>query len=162
MGARFGHGPGTRGRLATMLAIVALSAAFAPAVLAAGAQVTRGDFHQFAAGADLQITGRAQMIRTADGKTIVTIHVEGLIPGAVYGSHVHLKLCANENAGVHYRFNPLGVGAPPNEIWPGPFTANAAGVGNADTIAIGTAGEAAVSVVVHSPTGAKIACADLG
>jgi len=34
-------------------------------------------------------------------------------------------------------------------------------VGNANTIADGTAGAAAVSVVIHAPGGAKIACADL-
>lgn len=150
-----------RSRFGIALAALALAASLAPSALAGGATVTRGNFQAFN-GSTLPITGRAQMIRTADGKTIVTIHVEGLIPGPAYGSHVHLKLCADQNAGVHYRFDPDGVGAPPNEIWPGPFTANAAGVGNADTIAVGTAGEAAVSVVVHSPTGAKIACADLG
>lgn len=162
MGTRVSHWPGTPGRLGALLAIAGLSAAFAPAVLAGGAQVTRGDFHPFAAGASLQITGRAQMIRTADGKTIVTIHVDGLTPGWTYGSHVHKQACANGAADGHYRFDPSGAATPPNEIWPGPFTANAAGVGNADTIAIGTAGAEAVSVVVHSPTGAKIACADLG
>lgn len=157
-----GPGSRTRGQLGPLFAVLALSAAFAPTVFAAGAQVTRGDVHPFATGAALPITGRAQMIRTADGKTIVSIHVEGLAPGATYGSHVHKQSCADENAGLHYRFDPAGAGTPPNEIWPGPFIANAAGVGNADAIALEKAGPEAVSVVVHALGGAKIACADLG
>jgi hypothetical protein len=134
--------------------------AFAPSVLGA-ATVTRGDFSAFAAGAGLPITGRAQMVRTAAGTTLVTIHVEGLLAGVTYASHVHKQACADGDADGHYRFDPAGAATPPNEIWPGPFTANAAGMGNADTIAQGTAGPGAVSVVVHAPGGAKIACADL-
>ncbi len=134
---------------------------FTPSAFAA-ATVTRGDFAAFAAGAGLPITGRAQMVRTADGKTIVSVHLEGLAAGVTYASHVHKQACADGQADGHYRFDPAGAATPPNEIWPGPFTANAAGVGNADTNAAGTAGPGAVSVVVHAPGGAKIACADLG
>ena len=50
---------------------------------------------------------------------------------------------------------------PPNEIWLG-FTTNEAGIGNTNAIAYATAGPTAVSVVIHAPGGAKIACADLG
>lgn len=150
-----------RTRLTSAIAALALAAAFAPTVLAGGATVTRGDFHAFAAGVGLPITGRAQMIRTADGKTIVSVHLEGLAAGATYGSHVHQAACAVGDADGHYRFDPAGSAVPPNEIWPG-FTTNRAGVGNGNAIAMATAGWNAVSVVVHAPgTGAKIACADL-
>ena len=150
------------GRVATLAATAAMIFAFAPAALAGGAVVTRGDLQAFAAGAGLPITGRAQMVRTADGRTIVSVHVEGLVPGTTYASHVHAAACATGDADGHYRFNPAGAATPPNEIWPGPFTTNEAGIGNANTIAAGTAGSGAVSVVVHAPGGAKIACADLG
>jgi hypothetical protein len=110
----------------------------------------------------LPISGQATMIRTADGRTIVTIQVQGLDPSTSYGSHVHKQACADGLAGTHYRFDPAGAATPPNEIWPGPFTTNPAGAGNGDTIADGTAGPTAVSVVIHAPGGAKIACADLG
>ena len=143
------------------LGSIAMFAAFVPGALAGGATVTRGDFQAFNGGYP-EITGRAQMVRTADGKTIVTIHLEGLAPGTTYGSHVHAQACANGLADGHYRFNPAGAAAPPNEIWPGPVTANEAGIANGDTIAEGTAGANAVSVVIHAPGGAKIACADLG
>jgi hypothetical protein len=149
-----------RARLGAAGATVALLAALAPNALAA-AQVTRGDFSSFN-GYGSAVTGHAQMVRTADGKTIVSIHVEGLVAGATYGAHVHAAACATGLADGHYKFDPAGAATPPNEIWPGPFTANDAGIGNADTIADGTAGPTAVSVVIHAPGGAKIACADLG
>jgi hypothetical protein len=149
-----------RRRLGVAAATVGLLAALAPNALAS-AQATRGDFSSFN-GYTGTITGRAQMVRTADGKTIVSIHVEGLVPGTTYGSHVHAAACATGLADGHYKFDPAGAATPPNEIWPGPFTANEAGIGNADTIADGTAGPTAVSVVIHAPGGAKIACADLG
>ena len=149
----------TRRRMAAAIASLTMVAALAPSALAA-ATVTRGDFHEFN-GYGSTITGRAQMVRTADGRTIVSIHVEGLIPGLTYGAHVHAAACAAGLADGHYKFDPSGAATPPNEIWPGPFTANGGGVGNGDTIAEGTADGTAVSVVVHAPGGAKIACADL-
>ena len=148
-------------RFGTVLAILALSAVFAPAALAGGATVTRGEFHAFN-GSALPITGQATMVRTADGRTFVTIQVRGLDANTEYGSHVHKQACADGLAGTHYRFDPAGAATPPNEIWPGPFTTNAAGAGSGDTFAAGTAGPTAVSVVIHAPGGAKIACADLG
>lgn len=161
MHPRSGSGSRARRRAVTLAAALALSVVFAPSVLAGGATVTRGDFHAFN-GSSLPITGNATMIRTADGRTIVTIQVRGLDANTDYGSHVHKQACADGLAGTHYRFDPDGAGTPPNEIWPGPFTTNAAGAGNGGTIAGGTAGLTAVSVVIHAPGGAKIACADLG
>jgi hypothetical protein len=148
-------------RAVALVTGLGLAAAFAPTALADGSVVTRGDITAFATAAGQPITGRAQMVRTADGKTIVTLHVEGLAPNTTYGSHVHKQACADGEADGHYRFDPAGAATPPNEIWPGPFTTNDDGVGNANTIASGTAGSTAVSVVVHAPGGAKIACADL-
>jgi len=153
------HGS-TRTRIGVGAATVALLAALAPNALAA-AEGTRGTFSEFN-GYGSPTTGRAQMVRTADGRPIVSIHVEGLVPGDTFGAHVHAAACSAGLADGHYKFDPAGAATPPNEIWPGPFTANDAGIGNADTIADGTAGPTAVSVVIHAPGGAKIACADLG
>ena len=144
----------------TILAAGLLGFALAPSAAADGAVVTRGDVHAFAAGTGMELAGRAQMVRTADGKTIVTIHVTGLSPGTTYGAHVHQQACGSGDADGHYRFDPAGPAAPPNEIWPG-FTTNADGVGNGRATVDGTAGPTAVSVVIHAPGGAKIACADL-
>jgi hypothetical protein len=148
------------GILAT-LGLLGAVVAVLPAT-AAGARVTRGDFNEFSANTNLDIGGHAVMVRTADGRTIVTVHVTGLDAGVTYGSHVHKQACGTGFAGTHYQFVPSTTFVPPpNEIWPGPFTANASGIGNSDTIAEGTAGSTAVSVVVHGPGGTKIACADL-
>ena len=146
--------------LRAVLAAALLTMALVPAAAADGAHVTRGDVHAFAAGTGLDIAGQAQMIRTADGKTIVTIHVEGLLPNTTYGAHVHQQPCAVGDADGHYRFVPSGPAAPPNEIWPG-FTTDAAGIGNGKATVDATAGPTAVAVVVHAPGGSKIACADL-
>jgi hypothetical protein len=142
---------------------VAITATFALAVSVAGSHTTvaEGAFHAFATGTGLDISGHAQMVRTADGKTIVSVHVEGLAPGTTYGSHVHKQACADGEADGHYRFDTSGPATPPNEIWPG-FTTNAAGVGNGRAVVQAVAGSSAISVVVHAPGGAKIACADLG
>ena len=150
-----------RTRIAAVLASLSIGAAFAPAALAGGATIIRGDFAAFATGIGQPITGRAQMIRAADGKTIVSVHVEGLAANTTYGSHVHQQPCAVGEADGHYKFDPAGPATPPNEIWPG-FTTNDAGVGNGNATVAATAGANAVSVVVHAPGGAKIACADLG
>jgi hypothetical protein len=140
--------------------IIASGLALAPVVLADGGSVTRGPIYAFAAGASLELDGHAQMVRTADGKTIVTVRVAGLAPNTSYGAHVHQAACATGDADGHYRFDPAGPAAPPNEIWPS-FTTNEAGVGNGFAVADRSAGPTAVSVVVHAPGGAKIACADL-
>jgi len=143
-----------------VLAGALLTVALVPSAAADAATVTRGDVHAFAAGAGMELAGRAQMVRTADGKTIVAIHVTGLAPDTTYGAHVHQQACGSGDADGHYRFDPAGPAAPPNEIWPG-FTTDAAGIGNGKATADGIAGPTAVSVVIHAPGGAKIACADL-
>lgn len=149
-----------RSRGLGILVAASLALAFAPSVLGGGATVTRGDFAPFATGVGLPMEGGAVMVRTADGKTTVAVHVEGLAPNTTYGSHVHALPCGTSDADGHYKNDPAGPAAPPNEIWPG-FTTNPAGIGNGNATVDWTAGAAAVSVVVHAPGGAKIACADL-
>jgi Cu-Zn family superoxide dismutase len=143
-----------------ILAAALLAVAVVPSAAADAATVTRGDVHAFAARAGMELAGRAQMVRTADEKTIVTVHVTGLSRDTTYGAHVHQQACGVGDADGHYRFDPAGPAAPPNEIWPG-FTTDADGVGNGRAVVDGTAGPTAVSVVIHAPGGAKIACADL-
>ena len=86
-----------------------------------------------------------------------------MAPNTTYASHVHQQACADGEADGHYKFDPTGPAAPPNEIWPGPVTANGAGLASGRTVAEFEAGPTAVSVVVHrpGPVPNKIACADL-
>jgi hypothetical protein len=142
------------------LAVVLL----ATSASAGGAEVTSGNFAVFAAGTgSYDIGGRAQMVRTPSGQTIVSVVVSGLVPGAIYGSHVHEQACGIGAAGLHYRFDDSvpGGALDGHEIWPGPFTADAAGRAVGWTSVGDIAGDDAVSVVIHAPGGAKIACADL-
>src|SRR5688500_17005026 len=91
-----------------------------------GATVTSGEFHPFATAAPsginaatyADLAGRARMIRTADGRTIVTTHATGLLPETAYGSHVHAAACSAGEADGHYKHDPSGPPTPPNEIWP--------------------------------------------
>jgi len=131
-----------------------------PAAGAEGAVVSRGELHAFAAGTGLDIGGHAQMVRTASGRTYVTVHADGLLPDTTYPSHVHAQPCGQADADGHYKRDPAGPATPPNEIWQG-FTTDADGVGNGRAVADYTAGATAVSVVIHAPGGARIACADL-
>ncbi|MBI3751150.1 MAG: hypothetical protein HY263_05785 [Chloroflexi bacterium] len=148
-------------RLLASGAVTTVFIASVPVVAADSATVTRGEFQAFAAGTGLDISGRAQMVRTADGTTIVTIHLEGLAGETTYGSHVHKQACADGDADGHYKLDAAGPATPPNEIWPGPFTTTASGIGNGNVTVPYTAGPTAMSVVVHAPGSAKIACADL-
>lgn len=127
-----------------------------------GAEVTQGSFATFAAGVarGFDIGGKAQMIRTADGRTIVKTHVTGLASNTSYPSHVHAAACGVNEADGHYKQDPAGPATPPNEIWPA-FTTNEAGIGNGKAVADFTARPEAQSVVVHDTDGAKIGCADL-
>ena len=141
-------------------AIVALAIGAEAAAAADEALVTRGGFRAFATSSDPDISGQAVMVRTADGTTIVMVSVRGLTASTAYGAHVHGRACADGFAGGHYKHDPAGPAAPPNEIWPA-FTTNGAGVGNGRATAHWRARPEAMSVVVHAPGGAKVACADL-
>lgn len=153
------------GTLAVAAILVVLMAA---PLSAQGARVTTGSLEVFAAGighADYgDVEGKAVMIRTASGATIVVVTVSGLKPGETYGSHVHKQTCNDNYAGGHYGFGFAvpGGALDGSEIWPGPFTANSAGRAVGSTVVGATAGSSAVAVVIHAPGGAKIACADLG
>ena len=142
------------------LAAVAAMALGVQGTVAGETIVTRGEFAAFATSSDPAITGHATMIRTADGKTIVTVSVRGLTASTTYGSHVHSRACDDTFAGGHYKHDLAGPASPPNEIWPA-FDTNAGGIGNGSAIAPWVARPEAMSVVIHAPGGARIACADL-
>lgn len=156
-----------RGRRAwhvLFIGLVGLAVAFSgiTALAASGAQVTQGDFQTFATGLDrgYDISGRAQMVRTADGRTLTSIQARGLAPGTTYPAHVHNAPCEVNNGGGHYQNTTGGPADNINEIWPG-FTTNASGQGNGHATNNFTARPEAQSVVIHDMDGARIACANL-
>ena len=159
-GRRFGRAG--RVRSAALVGFFGALVVTAPvAAQGANAEVTKGAFHEFAAGLTqgMDISGDAVMVRTP-ARTLVVVIVSGLAPNTTYGSHVHQQACANGDADGHYKFDPAGPADSVNEIWPS-FTTNPSGVGIGFAQNAGIAGPSAVSVVIHAPGGAKIACADL-
>jgi hypothetical protein len=142
----------------------------------AAARPAKGMFTTLPAGQALGLTidGTAQIKRSADG-TRVMVHVRGLVPGVTYAAHLHAAACSANEADGHYKNDPAGAAAPPNELWLSStddpragITANpggvARGVGSADWVAR----PEAQAVIIHqippggtTAGGPKIACADL-
>ncbi len=153
------------GRVHKALALAAIGIVVAGVPVVAGeadSHVVKGSFHTFAAGVGqgLKISGDAVLVRTPGGRTLAIVIAFGLAPNTTYGSHVHKAKCAAGDADGHYQFTPGGSADSVNEIWPG-FTTNPWGMGVGFAQNGGVAGPDAVSVVIHAPGGAKIACADL-
>jgi large repetitive protein len=163
-------------RLVAMV-VAALSCAIGMAVAASAATSERGRFTTLPDGAasGLSIEGTAQLIRTDDG-TRAKVHVHGLEPGTTYAAHLHNAPCSAPNpGGGHYKDDPAGPSAPPNELWLSSttdpiagITANPAGVAHGAGDADWVARPEADSIVIHAippggttAGGPKIACADL-
>jgi len=109
------------------------------------------------------ITGRAQLVRTTEGTTLIQVHVEGLAADAEYPAHVHSQPCAYGKGGPHYKIDPTVDGVVmDNELWPR-VTTNGDGIGRAAIESPHRARGDALSIVVHDPNNgnAKMACADL-
>jgi hypothetical protein len=153
---------------------VALMATVGAAPAGASAQVRRGATSAFAAAVAQgygTITGHAQLVVTADGRTIASEHVEGLEANQTYPSHVHANRCEDNAAGGHYQNVPGGPADAVNEIWL-TFTTNDDGVGSGNARndfaarLDDPAASNARSIVVHdwrvvNGVHPKIACANL-
>ena len=159
------RGRAHRATTALALAIAVGVAAASPA--AAETAAPSGTFDEYENGPGLgydDIDGHAELVRTGDGRTIVTVEIQGLNPATTYAAHVHTLGCA-DLAGHYFFAGPVPDGDGPNgdEIWPGPVTAKPAGNARGSTTVGATAGPTASSVVVHATStgGPRIACADL-
>ncbi|WP_281685532.1 hypothetical protein, partial [Thalassobaculum salexigens] len=110
-----------------------------------------------------EVRGRAQVVLGHDGRTTVSLVIEGLAPGLDYPAHVHHLPCAVEDGGAHYRIDPsIAETRENNEIWP-TVRPGADGIGRVSVMVDHTARMDAQSLVVHDPNadGARMACADL-
>jgi hypothetical protein len=149
----------------------------APAAQAA-ITVSRGTFHTLAAGSamGLDIRGSAVLIRSDDGTTRAFVQLLGLQSGVTYAAHVHNMPCSGPNpGGAHYKNDPTGPSAPPNELWLSSTANPTAGIRAVRGGVASGRGEApwvarpdAQSIVIHAippggttAGGPKIACADL-
>ena len=88
-------------------------------------------------------TARVHAVATPSGKTVITLHVEGLTPNREFGSHAHTKPCGATGAaaGPHYQnaVDPVQPSVDPayanddNEVWLD-FTTDADGNGAAQAV----------------------------
>ncbi len=174
--------------------ILALAAAATAAAVLTGApaavagEVTRvaGPLTTYdAALAPAGATARVHAVEAGEGdnqKTIVTLHVKGLVPNREYGAHAHNLPCGalGSAAGAHYQYviDPATGGDPKkasidpayanpeNEIWLD-FTTNASGSAHAKAVVDWQMPDErrAASVVIHvrhtdhtGSAGARVAC----
>ncbi len=139
----------SKARKASLLLLLPLL--ILPSVQASSSSVTRGRFHNLAAGTieALDIWGHAQLVR-ADDKTILTVHIVGLKPSHQYQAEVHKK---PDCGGGDYRLNGEEIEAD--------FATNPDGNGHAKTTVEGTADQGARSVVIEDAGDEHLACASL-
>lgn len=164
-----------RAVVATAVACATLAAL--PTAAGAASRTVTGRFITLQGGQDLgfNISGVASLRRTKHS-TYGRVMVRGLTPDVVFAAHVHSQACSDNMAGGHYRDDPNGAAAPPNELWLSSSTnptdgilANSHGVARGTGSAPWVARRDAVSIVIHfilpggnTSGGTKIACADLG
>ena len=122
-----------------------------------------------------EVRGTAQVIRSG-GHTFAEVLVTGLEPGVTYTAHLHEGTCGDPTS-AHYRNDPAGLDAPPNELWPtdnpndptAGLTADETGVAQGFAMADWVARPTARAIWIHDPptdpnnphAHARIGCADL-
>lgn len=110
---------------------------------------------------NMNIFGTAKMNRMTDGKTKVTVAVNGLTASKMYMMHVHDRPCHIAAGGAHYKIDPsVATAQESNEIWLH-VDSDATGAGSASVTVNHLARPDAYSVVVHDADGTRLACADL-
>ncbi len=156
--------------LTALAGVVIVSAGGAKVVRADGALVVFAN--PYGNGTLNPVDGGAASVHsvtTPDGKSIVTLHVTGLVPNRSFGAHVHVAACETSQAGGHYRNDPAGPATAANEVWLD-FTTNAAGEGRAKAVVdFGFRVGGANAVVVHDhetdaigAAGPKLGCINVG
>ena len=141
-------------------------------VAAGGSSRSAGPDYRYGASAFDRASARVHVVKTGDGKTIVTLHITGVKApaGQKFGAHVHTSACGATGvlAGPHYLHSGATGSLEQREIWLD-FTVNAAGNGHAVAIRPWSLDESVQrSVILHLlPTapdgsaGARLACIDL-
>lgn len=171
------HGVRAAGRIRRSLAVIGVLATVIVPGSPADAATSVGRFETLPAGTaiGLEIDGVALVHRSAH-RTTGRVVLLGLEAGLVYAAHVHNQPCGLGAGGTHYKHDPAGVGAPPNELWfsssgdpTAGVTARRGGVARGSGAADWVARPEAQSVVIHQVVpatgtsgGPKLACADLG
>ncbi len=122
-----------------------------------------------------EVRGTASLVRS-ETQTVIEVLVTGLEPGVTYSAHLHEGTCTDPTS-AHYRDDPNGLDAPPNELWPSDdpsdptagLTADENGIARGTGVADWVARPTARAVWIHDPptdpndphAHARIGCADL-
>ena len=125
---------------AVLCGLAALGLA-APAVAGSGARVADSLTRYSTVQAPQGATAKVHSVETGSGRTIVTLHVRGLLPHTPYGAHAHVNACDAldpTKAGPHYqdvKGDPTSpeFANPHNEIWLD-ITTDASGNGHAKAV----------------------------
>ena len=121
------------------------------------------------------VRGTAQVVRS-ETQTVAEVFVIGLEPGVTYTAHLHEGTCGDPTS-PHYRDDPAGLDAPPNELWPtddpsnptAGVTADENGIARGTAVADWVARPTARAVWIHEPAPtpndphahARVGCANL-
>ncbi|WP_127573369.1 ThuA domain-containing protein [Georgenia faecalis] len=125
-----------------------------------------GPIEHGGAGTGLVVEGTATLEKTATG-TSVSVRATGLRAGQEFPAHLHDGACSSH--GGHYKHDPAGPAAPPNEIWVssdedprGGLVANQQGTAVGAGAAPWVARQQPLSVMIHESQapGLPVACAD--
>jgi Cu-Zn family superoxide dismutase len=115
--------------------------------------------------------GSVQLVAGAAGRTIVSLHLQGMPADRSFGAHLHRDRCAAAFGGPHYQAptgTPAGNADPQHEIWLD-VTTNAAGNAQSHAEVPFEVQRGARSVVIHQGehtlpgggAGQRLACLDL-
>jgi len=122
---------------------------------------TSGEAIALAAASGMSLTGTAVMTRKLTGVTSLALVMTGLAPSTTYKAHVHNQACAVDSGGSHYKIDPaITDTAETNEIW-FDLTSGADGSASDATWTEHALRADALSIVVHDPQSARLACFDL-
>jgi Cu/Zn superoxide dismutase len=157
--------------LLAALAAMALASASSASSSATVAHAEIGPYTSAHAGVllDAGVTARAQVVATSNGRVILRVTAEGLVPGGSFAVHVHNGACTDYLG--HYRYDPAAPGTRDNEIWLD-LDANAAGRAADQVQAASFDLDKPLSLVIHQhsnpdvgpgagPPGPRIACGNL-
>jgi len=110
--------------IATAVTAISATAAARPVHTAVTFGATPGAYSYNSTYVPAGARASAQSVETAEGRTIVTLHVFGLLPERDYGAHAHVAACGAlpTDAGGHFQYvqgavNDPASANPQNEVW---------------------------------------------
>jgi Cu/Zn superoxide dismutase len=158
----------------TIVAALAALTLTAAAIAAPGARTARAELGAYTTAhtgvvTDSAVVAHAHVVATPDGRTMLRVTAEGLVPGGSYAVHVHYGACTDYLG--HFQYEHPGPATRDNEVWLD-LDANAAGRASDQVQVAPFDLEQSLSLVIHQhsnpdtgpgagPPGPRIACGNL-